>query len=68
MPAQRLTRFGLLALSMGLGSLGLCFCGCDSSGGSSPAIAEKKEDLEKRENTIKELYKAKKPGPTRNGR
>jgi hypothetical protein len=66
---QRSIRLGiLLVASVGLGSLSLAVCGCDSTGGSSTVLVEKKEDLEKRENTIKDFYKTKKPAAIKKSR
>ncbi len=60
MDAHRSIRLGILAMGVGLGSLSLATCGCDSSGSSSTVLVEQKEDLDKRENTIKDFYKTKK--------
>jgi hypothetical protein len=58
----------MLVLGVGLGGLGSGVCGCSSEGGSTPVVVESKEDLIKRENTIKELYKARKPATIKFGR
>ena len=59
MDAQRRIRLGILAAGIGLASLSLPVCGCDSSGGSSAVIVQNKDDLAARENTIKDIYKTK---------
>jgi hypothetical protein len=66
--AQRRIRLGVLAVGVGLGSLGLAASGCDSSGGSSTVLVENKEDIKQRENTIKDFYKTKKPAPIKRNR
>ena len=68
MPESRLTRLGFLRLIAGLGAVGLGLSGCDSGAKSGPVVVEKPEDLAKREDTIKELYKTKSSSPTKTPR